>query len=172
MKLNKEVAVTIFARDLNFKGDIVTLGDLRIEGKVDGSILCSGKVIIDNYAEVRGPVKARWIDLIGFCKGEIYASEGIILASKSVLEGNLLTKTIVINKDAVIDGNIKIEKSLPDLDIDQFGFKSKKNNYLSNILIPNLNVNEYFKKSIKKTDPNIKKVESDSDDPGIGGGWL
>jgi cytoskeletal protein CcmA (bactofilin family) len=172
MKLSKEVSVTILARDLNFKGDIVTLGDLRIEGKVDGSILCSGKVIIGNYAEVRGPVKARWIDLMGFCKGDIYATEGANLASKSVLEGNLLTKSITISKDAIVEGTIKMEKFLPKLELDQFGLDSKKNHFLDNVSIIPLMVNEFSEKFIKKTDRNINEVESNSDDSGIGGGWF
>jgi cytoskeletal protein CcmA (bactofilin family) len=172
MKLNKDVAVTIFARDLNFKGDIVTLGDLRIEGKVDGSILCSGKVIIDNYAEVRGPVKARWIDLIGFCRGDIYATEGVNLASKSVLEGNLVTKSITINKDAIVEGIIKMEKFLPKLEIDHFGLKSKKNHFLDNVSIIPLMVNEFSDKFIGKTDLNRKEIKSNLDDSDIGGGWF
>jgi cytoskeletal protein CcmA (bactofilin family) len=172
MKPNKDVPVTIFARDFNLKGDIVTLGDLRIEGKVDGSILCSGKVIIDNYAEVIGPIKAKWIDLMGFCKGDIYATLGVNLGSKSVLEGDVLTKSINIDKDAVVEGFIKLEKFLPELDIDESKVKSKKNNYISNISKTALNLNEFFKKTKNETGFKGKELKSNSDDSGTGGGWF
>ncbi|GAB2610426.1 bactofilin family protein [Belliella aquatica] len=164
MILNKDIAVTIFSKDLIFKGNIVTKGDLRVEGKVEGSILCSGKVIIDVNAKVIGPIHAQWIELHGFCEGEIYASEWINLAPKAVLKGDLTTKKIIIDRESNVLGRIQIEKDLPVLDIDQISANKKA-----------LEENKKLKNEIdlkEKSKTKIQDVIENPEDLIFGGGWI
>ncbi|GHB35342.1 bactofilin family protein [Mongoliitalea lutea] len=159
MSTSKEVFVTIFSKTLRLVGDIVTKGDLRIEGKIDGSILCGGKVVIDKDAEVHGPVHADSVELLGSCNGEIFAHQGITLAKTAKLKGNLTTRNLSIDNEAIIEGTIQINKNLPGLDYE--GVRNKRKVGEKNIA--KLSLNTHWKK-------NTQSVENEENI--YGEGWI
>ncbi|SNS53594.1 Polymer-forming protein [Belliella buryatensis] len=167
MGLSKEIDVTIFSKNLYFAGDIVTKGDLRIEGKIEGTVLCAGKVIIGIDAEVKGPIHAEWIELFGTCEGEIYASKGINLADTAVLKGGLVTKKISIDKESKVEGNIQIDKALPDLDIEVI--REQRRLKLLDIDVDR-SINRFSTKS--STYSNIQDVIDNPENAIFGGGWI
>lgn len=172
MGSKKDISVTIFSKSLVFNGDVLVKGDLRIEGKVEGTVLCSGKVVIAAKAEVVGPIHAKWIDLIGSCNGDIYASEGINLSSEAILTGDLTTKSISIDKNARIQGQIQIDRNIPSLDIEEIR-NSRRNSYdISNI--PRKEKHSIMSgNELNKEYAFNKSDEVDSEPVEIfGGGWV
>lgn len=169
MGLNQNFTFSFFSKDMTLKGDIITNGDLRVEGKIEGSVFCSGKIVIKETAEIRGPIYAQWIELYGYCKGEIYASEWVNLAPKAMIKGNLKTKKVIIDRDANIIGRIQVEKELSMMNIDQI--KAEKNHF-NDYTLSEKQSNKVLEKEGRKDKSIIQEKSSNPDDILFGGQWI
>ena len=56
----------------NIKGDIISEGDFRIDGKLQGSIKTNGKIVIGKEGFVKGGVSCRNADVEGKIKGNLF----------------------------------------------------------------------------------------------------
>jgi cytoskeletal protein CcmA (bactofilin family) len=86
------------------KGDIKAEEDFRIDGKIEGNIECSGKVIIGPQAEITGNINCNNADLMGKIKGNITVNETISLKSQVVFNGEILAKYVDIEAGAIFNG--------------------------------------------------------------------
>ena len=87
------------------KGDIIAEEDLRIDGKVEGNIECSGKIIIGSNAEITGSIYCNNIDLMGNVNGDIEAKETVTLKSQVNFSGKITTKYLDIESGAIFNGS-------------------------------------------------------------------
>ena len=58
-----------------FKGDIVSDGDFRIDGRFEGTITTSGRIVIGVDGRLDGTVQCLSIDVEGVLNGTVNASE-------------------------------------------------------------------------------------------------
>ncbi|MDR1437387.1 MAG: polymer-forming cytoskeletal protein [Candidatus Symbiothrix sp.] len=86
------------------KGDIKAEEDFRIDGRIEGNIECSGKVIVGPLAEINGNIYCNNADLMGKIKGNIEVSETISLKSQVVFNGEIVAKYVDIEAGAVFNG--------------------------------------------------------------------
>ncbi|MDH6355672.1 cytoskeletal protein CcmA (bactofilin family) [Dysgonomonas sp. PH5-45] len=89
-------------------GNLVTGDDIRIDGTVEGNIVCSGKVIVGTNGNITGDIECNNLDLMGKVQGNVLCSELIILRSSSRLEGDLKIKIIEIEPGAVFSGTCQM----------------------------------------------------------------
>ena len=89
-------------------GLLVSSGDIRIDGRFDGTIRTTGRLVIGEQALVTGEVFATNASIRGEMKGTISVSEVLTLMSSSRFSGTLQTVRLSIEKDASIDGNCRI----------------------------------------------------------------
>jgi cytoskeletal protein CcmA (bactofilin family) len=81
------------------KGDIVSEADFRIDGKLDGNVKTSGKVVIGKDGYIHGKVECVNADIEGKFNGELLVSELLSLKSSAVIEG-----TVTVSKLSVEPG--------------------------------------------------------------------
>lgn len=86
-------------------GNLVTEDDIRIDGVIEGNIICRGKIIIGNNGSISGDVECTNLDLMGKITGNIDCSDIIVLRSTSLLKGDIKTKTIEIEPGAHFTGS-------------------------------------------------------------------
>lgn len=86
------------------KGDVSSDGDLRIDGKVIGTISSKSKVVVGATGTVEGEIKCQNTDIFGTHKGNISATDLVFLKSTANLEGDINTSKIVIESGAVFKG--------------------------------------------------------------------
>ena len=100
------------------KGDIIAEEDLRIDGKVEGNIECSGKIIIGSSAKITGNIYCNNIDLMGEVNGNIEAKETVTLKSQVNFSGKIVTKYLDIESGAIFNGScaMKGETGKPTTD--------------------------------------------------------
>ncbi len=94
-------------------GSIVANKDIRIDGKLDGSITCNGKVIVGEGAIIVGDIKAITIELMGTMTGNMEATDNLILKSTSVFEGNIVTSKLGIEPGATLKGQCTMQMPEP-----------------------------------------------------------
>ena len=92
------------ARDTTFEGNILTSGEIHIDGAVRGMVQAQ-TCLVDAYGEVQGGIVAQMLYVRGRVTGPISAVHVTIQAGAHV-EGNVAHDTISIENGAFVLGNI------------------------------------------------------------------
>ena len=71
------------AQGTTFNGDLISEGDFRIEGIVNGSLITSGKVVIGKTGSVEGVLTCENADVEGKFKGTLNVSDTLNLRSSA-----------------------------------------------------------------------------------------
>ncbi len=86
-------------KNTRIKGDIISEADLRIDGKLDGNVKTSGKVVIGKSGYINGKVECVSADIEGSFNGELLVTDLLSLKASAIIEG-----TVVVSKLAVEPG--------------------------------------------------------------------
>lgn len=93
------------ASSTTVKGDILTENDFRLDGKVEGDITCSGKLVIGPKGKVTGKVISDNAEIMGEINGSITIKAKLVLKSSAVIKGDIQTQTIEIEPNARFNGS-------------------------------------------------------------------
>lgn len=88
-------------------GDITTNSSLRIDGQIDGSVICNGKLVLGQDGIITGDINATEVELDGTVEGHINAEVLLTLHQTSIVKGDIRTGRLVIEDGAQIEGNIQ-----------------------------------------------------------------
>lgn len=97
--------VTIISAGVSIEGKLNSNGNVRIDGEVKGDINASGNVTIGENGEVNGEIRASVVTVGGKVLGSIHSKEKLVLESKALLKGDLITKILVVEAGAKFEGN-------------------------------------------------------------------
>ena len=85
------------------KGDIVTETDFRLDGKIEGDVSCSGKIVI-----VTGNIVSTNAEILGEVEGSIHVSAKLVLKATAVIKGDIFAQTLEIEPNARFNGVCKM----------------------------------------------------------------
>ncbi len=105
--------VSIISSGVKIDGNLYSEGNVRIDGKINGNVNIDGNLTIGDSSELRGEVKARNITMSGKIFGKIVAEEKLKLEAKSVLNGDLTTKFLIVEEGAFFEGFSKMNNEAP-----------------------------------------------------------
>ena len=94
---------SLISTDLRIKGDVVSSGELHIEGVVEGEVL-SHNITIGELGEIRGKVIGSDVVVCGRVIGSIQAKK-VSLKSTAHVTGDLDHESLAIDAGAHIEGN-------------------------------------------------------------------
>jgi len=97
--------VSLISADLSVRGDLISPGDLQIDGLVEGDIQCQS-LTIGPSATVTGNVLAEEVLIRGSLHGDIEA-RSVTLGKTAQVNGDILHDTIAIEAGALLDGHIR-----------------------------------------------------------------
>jgi cytoskeletal protein CcmA (bactofilin family) len=106
---------TIIGKDSTITGTLDIKGQLRIDGQVKGKVLCSDCVTVGATGHVEADIEAGTAIVAGHVVGNIVTTEKIELQAKCEMEGDLKTKSLVIEQGAVFCGACNMKGGTPDL---------------------------------------------------------
>jgi cytoskeletal protein CcmA (bactofilin family) len=101
---------SIIGEGSEFKGEFKINGLLRIDGSFQGTIETDGKVLVGQSGTAITDIRARLIVIGGTVRGNIYATERVILLSTGVVKGNIITPGLVMEEGVTLEGNCVIKK--------------------------------------------------------------
>lgn len=104
----------VIAAGTIIKGDIITDGDFRIDGKIEGTIQSKGRIIVGNSGSILGTVKAENIDVMGYIEGTIVTNDTLTLKSTAKVKGDIKTSILDIEQRAEFNGTCTMGKETPD----------------------------------------------------------
>lgn len=105
-----EAALSILAAGLRITGDIETTGTLKIDGRIDGSIVGARQLMLGRNGVVHGNVQAGEVVIGGLVDGSIVANERLELQNSAVVNGDIDTKSIVVLEGARINGAVRMQE--------------------------------------------------------------
>src|SRR6188768_1393287 len=80
--------MSVFGPTLRFKGELRAQEDIKIEGRIEGSIHHQQKVVVGNKGEVVATVNAQSVDVDGKVQGDVVAKKSIKVSQSAVVRGN------------------------------------------------------------------------------------
>jgi Integral membrane protein CcmA involved in cell shape determination len=92
-------------------GKIFADSDFRIDGEVEGTITCNGKVVIGQKGYLKGSISCVNAEIIGTVDGDIVVTETLSLRATSVIHGDVKTKILTVEPNAVFDGTCSMKTS-------------------------------------------------------------
>jgi cytoskeletal protein CcmA (bactofilin family) len=101
-------AVNLIASTTVIKGDIVTDSDIRIDGKLEGSLQSKGRLIIGQTGSIHGEITCRSAEIEGIADGKITVAELLSLKTTSKLHGEVVTGQLMIEPGAHFTGQCKM----------------------------------------------------------------
>lgn len=98
------------ARGTVLEGKIITKGDIRVEGKVVGTITCDAKLVIGDHGVVEGIIDARNAYIAGEVRGTVVVRELLQLQERGRIEGDIYTQKLSVQVGATFTGNCRMGK--------------------------------------------------------------
>ncbi len=98
-------APSIISADLVVQGNLLSAGDIHIDGRVEGDVRSQGLVIGDK-AEVHGEVWAEDLTIRGKLMGSIRARK-VVLTATSHVEGDVLHEAFAVEAGAFFEGSCR-----------------------------------------------------------------
>ena len=86
-------------------GDIKCTGDIRIDGKLTGSLHTEGRVVVGESGRIEGDIKCKNADISGTIRANINVQELLSLKAACNLEGEISTNKLHIEPGANFTGS-------------------------------------------------------------------
>jgi cytoskeletal protein CcmA (bactofilin family) len=99
------------------KGDVTTDGDFRLDGRIEGTISCGGKIVIGPTAQVEGDIISVNAEILGSVVGSITTSEVLVLKPTAVIKGVITTHALVVEPSAKFSGTCNMQLNDSDEDL-------------------------------------------------------
>jgi len=105
-----EAALSIIAAGMQITGDIETSGTLKIDGRIEGSVVGARQMMLGRNGAIHGNVHAGEVVVGGLVHGSIIADERLELQGSAVVNGDIDTKSIVVLEGAHINGTVRMQE--------------------------------------------------------------
>ena len=103
--------VSVFGPTLRFKGELKAQEDIKIEGRIEGTIDHQQRVVVGNKGEVVARVNAATIDVDGRVQGDMVAKKSIKVSQSAIVRGNIRAPSVRITEGANFNGGVTMESN-------------------------------------------------------------
>ncbi|HSL11245.1 MAG TPA: polymer-forming cytoskeletal protein [Actinomycetota bacterium] len=103
--------VTIVGAGARLEGTVVSAGSLRIDGQIKGQINADGDVTLSPQSQVEADIRAQNVSVAGRFKGNIIVKSKAHLASGGRIDGNITSKTLVVEEGGTFHGQSIMDAS-------------------------------------------------------------
>jgi len=98
-----------------FKGDIVSEGDFRIDGIIEGDLVTTGKVIIGSEGKICGTMKCMSADVEGVFEGHLEVKHVLSLKPSAKVTGVVFMESLNVEPGAVFNADCKMVGAIKEL---------------------------------------------------------
>ena len=93
----------LIAQGTTITGDIISEGDFRIEGNIQGNLKTPGKVVVGKTGVINGTLKASNADIEGKFSGKLLISDILSLKSSARVEGEVEVGKLAVEPGATFN---------------------------------------------------------------------
>lgn len=106
-KENREISlqvINLIAKGTRITGDIISDGDVRIDGEVLGNLDTKGRLVIGISGRLDGEIRCKSCEIAGTHKGSLFITEMLSLKASSNVSGDIVTGKLSIEPGAYFAG--------------------------------------------------------------------
>ena len=107
-------------------GDIITTGNLRLDGELDGNLVSEARVVLGESCLLKGTLKAQNAEISGKINGTAEVSDELVLKKTADINANMTVGKINIESGAKFNGDIKMSNGLKGFGQNASGKESQK----------------------------------------------
>ena len=111
--INTGLTHNVIASGTKIIGTITADNDIRIDGNIDGDLICKGKIVVGTNGIINGNITCNNAEIMGNINGKINVSDTLSLKSTSSILGEIKTKVLIIEPQAKFTGTCEMENNKP-----------------------------------------------------------
>jgi cytoskeletal protein CcmA (bactofilin family) len=96
-------------------GDVISEGDFRIDGKVDGIIKTAGRVVIGKTGVATGKIECGDADIEGKFSGELSVDNLLTLKTTAIISGDVIINKLSVEPGAEFNATCTMKSSVKEL---------------------------------------------------------
>lgn len=104
----------VISKETSIKGDIKAQGNIRVEGRVEGTLDSKNKIVIGESALVIGQLNAEEAEISGKVEGEVRCAGVLFLKKSAIITGNIYTQKLVVESGAKFNGKCQMGDFTPN----------------------------------------------------------
>ena len=104
-------ALNIISEGTKIVGDLISDGDIRINGTHEGNITVAGKVLIGTSGKVAGNMQCKSSEISGTVTGKIIVKELLSLKATAKINGDIITDKLSVEPGAEFNGTCKMNNA-------------------------------------------------------------
>lgn len=108
-------SVNLMGAGTVIEGDIKSDGDIRVDGKLIGSLITKGKLVIGSTGNIEGEVVCQHADVSGTIKGKLTVHELLSLKNTSKINGDIIANKLSIEPGANFSGSCSMGGIIKDM---------------------------------------------------------
>jgi cytoskeletal protein CcmA (bactofilin family) len=101
---------TVLADDLHIAGRITFKSSLMIKGTLDGEIVSEGLLVVGPTAKINATIVTKKLITYGEIKGDVTASEQVVLKATATQTGNIATPDIIVESGSIFNGSCMMKR--------------------------------------------------------------
>jgi cytoskeletal protein CcmA (bactofilin family) len=105
----------VIARNTSITGEIISEGDFRVDGSLEGTLKTNGKVIIGVDGLVKGKVESANADIEGRFSGELVVHETLSIKGTSNITGDILIGKLSVEPGAIFNATCAMKGAVKEL---------------------------------------------------------
>lgn len=105
----------LIGKNTSIVGDVISEGDFRIDGSVEGNIKTNGRVVIGLEGNVKGKIECDNSDIEGKFEGELLVNNLLTLKSTSKITGDVIVSKLSVEPGADFNATCTMKSSVKEL---------------------------------------------------------
>ncbi|MBT3547370.1 MAG: polymer-forming cytoskeletal protein [Flavobacterium sp.] len=111
----KGMEINVVAKNTTINGDIISEGDFRIDGTLEGNIKTKGRVIIGVEGSVKGKIDAVNSDIEGKFSGELLVQETLTIKATATISGDVIIGKLSVEPGATFNASCSMKGAIKEL---------------------------------------------------------
>ena len=111
----KTMERNVIAKNTSITGEIISEGDFRVDGSLEGTLKTNGKVIIGVDGLVKGKVESANADIEGRFSGELVVHETLSIKGTSNITGDILIGKLSVEPGAIFNATCAMKGAVKEL---------------------------------------------------------
>lgn len=105
----------IIGKNTTFIGDIISEGDFRIDGTIEGTIKTSSRIIVGKEGKIKGKAVCKNADIEGTVNGELMVKNLLNLKETANVQGDVSMDKLSVAPGAILNVNCVMKGGVKDL---------------------------------------------------------
>lgn len=95
-------------RDAIVKGNVQSVIDIRVDGRIEGDLRCKAKVVLGQTSVIKGNIHCQNAIIEGKVLGNVYCQQLLDVRKSAKIQGDLETTKLAVEDGAQMNGACKM----------------------------------------------------------------